>query len=121
MTYYVVGRLFVERSEPDEGEDVGGYEILDSMGACSYPECDSTMELNETVFCDSDLPKEPGVYALMYGARVIPYQTYEGEHDVDVEIEWTKAIKLKEEAARTIFDEIENPRFEDLLKEQGNV
>lgn len=107
-SYYVMGRAFVERREPEQDSiDPGEYEVLWRDATASSPFVEETMEFDDTIFDDSDIPAEPGMYAIMYCARLTGKQDYWGEWDVDVEMEWMKVVRQSDEEAAAIIERVE--------------
>jgi hypothetical protein len=121
MAYHIIGRIYAERWAPEGTEEVGDFEVLDIHALSDTPYCEAEEDLRWSIFSDTDIPKEPGVYVLMYVASLHPYQDYWGEHDVDIEIEWQKVKRLNEKQAKAVIDEVQGVEesFEDLLKETG--
>lgn len=126
MSYYVLGRLFVERFPADDGEDIGDYEILESTATSDAPMSEPETDITDIVFDDADVPKEPGVYALMYVAVLNYRQDYFGEWDVDVEVEWLRVTQLTDEEKKAIVVDVldvaePEESFEDLLIQTGQL
>lgn len=126
MSYYIIGKLFVERFEPEVNEECGDYEILDAVATSSSPlVMDTVMDLEESIFDQSDVPADPGIYAVMYAALLTFKQDYWGEWDIDVDVEWQKVKLLSEEETKFILEEndmsVEDVQesFKDLLDERS--
>ena len=93
MSYYVQCCVYVERFEPDEGQEVGDWEKLDTIAVASTPLVDVDLDV-ELLFDDGHIPKEPGGYAIMYSACMTGYKDYWGEYDIDVDVQWTQTVPL---------------------------
>ena len=84
MSFYrICGRVIVERK--DDGKE---YEILSANASTDYAlwEGDEHDDLQTLIFSEKDVPSEPGLYILMYGAKIAFTQDYFGEWDVADEI-----------------------------------
>lgn len=129
MSYQVLGTLIVGRYA---GEDRA--EMLDYNATSPFFFVEANEDLiNEFYHLEDEVPKEPGIYALSVVLEYTPYETWEGEHDVDSEVIWMKVRKFneKEEAAfrqyelgepisdMVPFGESENGSSKDGVEQEG--
>lgn len=112
-TYHIVARFFVERLAPEGEEAVGTYEIHEEDVLSSSLYCDSDLDIDNALLIDEDLPKEVGVYVLLYALVVTYSQDYYGEVDVDFDVEWSKVERLSYKEAQDMFR-----AFTDLTEEE---
>lgn len=103
MVYYISGCAYVERHAPEEGELVGTYEVLERYAVSTAPLADAEEDFDSLLMYEDDIPKEPGVYAVMYTAALRPYQDYFGDYDVDVDIEFVKTVQLDKQEVKYVL------------------
>jgi hypothetical protein len=102
MTYYVTGRVLVERHKPETDAEEGDLEVLETEAMSTAIFSDPKMDLEESVYSEDDVPKEPGVYAIVYAARMNFYQTFEGDWDASADVEWFKVHQLNDNEAKAV-------------------
>jgi hypothetical protein len=121
MGYTTLGRMYVERHAPDEGEAVGTFEILEVDGASDTLWAEPLDDL-DWVFNERNLPAEPGIYALSYVIDVSSHTDYWGEVDVDYDVVWSKVVRLSDEETKSLIEyiEFENGNITEDEHGQGN-
>lgn len=95
--YYVVGRVAAERFAAGENQKEGDIEVHNVQGLSDVLELDEAEEVRCLMYDEADVPKEPGLYILLYAGTFYPYQDYWGEYDVNVEIDWVKVRAITDE------------------------
>lgn len=96
-TYYVVGRIVAERFAVEKDEKEGDIEVHEVQGLSDVLELDEAEEVRCSMYDKADVPKEPGLYILLYAGSFYTHRDYWGEYDVNVEIDWVKVRAITDE------------------------
>lgn len=96
--YTVMGQVIVERKDDDDIEVLEQYSFSDKL---VYTESDEDLMLS--VYNEEDVPRDPGLYVLMYVATLTWFKDYFGEVDVSVEPMWHKVSIVSDRDATAYF------------------
>lgn len=96
--YTVMGQVIVERKDDDDIEVLEQYSFSDKL---VYTESDEDLMLS--VYNEEDVPRDPGLYVLMYVATLTWFKDYFGEVDVSVEPMWHKVSIVSDRDAAAYF------------------
>ena len=95
MSITVIGQLVVERHPQQEGDERSYVDVLYHTSMCDaleYPESDQ--DLLESIYDETHVPDQPGIYGLMYVANIHWSTDYYGDVDATGEIIWHKVWEL---------------------------
>ena len=129
MSHYIIlGTMVIERKEDGESHELLNFNFTSSHHFLEMHGIEDDIHAEYWKVID-EIPKEPGLYSYSCVLRMTPYyDAYNGEHDVDVDCEWSYVRKYDDDEAKCYLEcegltetESENGSREDRKQDESTA